>query len=74
MIKTVFSAPDIECGGCASAIQKALSKAEGVGEIQVNIDDKLVTVQHDEILASVEALRTRLEHIGFPATVTPAAA
>ena len=68
MIKTTFSASDIECGGCASAIEKVLSPVEGIGQVRVDVEQKTVTVEYDPVLVSVEALLTRLDHTGFPAT------
>ncbi|WP_395091729.1 heavy-metal-associated domain-containing protein [Armatimonas sp.] len=67
MQQTIFSAPDIECGGCARAIQKALGKVEGISDVQVDIAAKTVAVAHNLVLVSVEAIATRLEHAGFPA-------
>lgn len=69
MTKTAFLAPDIECDGCANSIKKALGKADGVGTVAVDVAAKTITVEHDHDLASVEALLTRLDHAGFPATV-----
>lgn len=69
MTKTEFAAPDIECDGCANAIKKALGKTEGVESVTVSVEAKTVLVEHDKELASVEALLTRLDHAGFPATV-----
>lgn len=69
MTQTCFVAPDIECGGCASSIQKALSKVEGITDIQVEVETKTVQVTHNPDLVSVEAILTRLDHVGFPATV-----
>jgi len=67
--KTEFASPDIECDGCANAIKKALGKADGVGSVAVDVAAKTVTVEHDNELASVEALLMRLDHAGFPAAV-----
>lgn len=69
MKQTTFSAPDIECGGCATAIQKALGNVEGISAIQVDIVAKTVVVTHDLVLVSVESVLTRLDHTGFPAVV-----
>lgn len=40
--------------------------------VQVDVDAKTVAVAHDALLVSPEAVLTRLEHIGFPATVLTA--
>lgn len=72
MTKTTLLAPDIECGGCARSIQKALAQTQGIAQAQVDIDAKTVTVTHDPELVSVAAIQTRLDHIGFPTTVAGA--
>jgi copper chaperone CopZ len=72
MTTTVFSAPDIMCGGCAASIEKALGGVEGISSVQVDVDAKAVAVTHDGALVSPEAVITRLEHIGFPTSISPA--
>lgn len=64
---TTFSAPDIQCGGCARSIQKALGGVVGIAAVSVDVDAKTVTVEHDPDLASTAAIATRLDHAGFPA-------
>jgi copper chaperone len=58
-------APDIECGGCASAIEKALSRLAGVEKVVVEVEEKRVTVSHAATLPATE-IRETLERIGFP--------
>ena len=67
MTTTIFSAPDIECGGCAASIEKALNGLSGLSALSVDIDAKTVTIEHDPELLSTEAILTRLDHLGFPA-------
>lgn len=69
MAKTVFFAQEIEGSACAQRILKALSSVEGVWQVKVELTTKQVLIDHDEELASVEALGIRLDHIGFSATV-----
>ena len=70
MNKTVLSAPDIACGGCANAIRKSLDGVAGIARVDIDIERKLVSVEHDPELASVASVITRLDHAGFPATPT----
>lgn len=65
MKETVFKTPDIVCGGCASSIEKALGKMEGVRQIEVDVERKNVRVQHEETLAP-EQIAEKLDDIGFP--------
>ncbi len=48
MKTTTFSAPDIECQGCASAIKKAVGNVPGVSQVNVDVAAKTVAVTHDE--------------------------
>ena len=64
MKTTTFSVPDIMCGGCANAIQKALGSTQGVSQVNVDIAAKTVTVTHDE-KATPEAMVLTLDRAGF---------
>jgi copper chaperone CopZ len=64
MKTTSFSVPDIMCGGCASAIQKALGSTEGVSQVNVDVAAKTVTVTHDD-KATPEAIALTLDRAGF---------
>ncbi len=46
--KTIVTAPEIVCGGCASSIKKALGNVEGVAEVDVDVETKKVTVKHNQ--------------------------
>lgn len=66
MKNTTVTAPDIVCGGCANAIKNAFGKVEGVGQVDVDVETKKVSVQHtDEI--SRERIVEVLDDAGFPA-------
>ena len=64
MKTTTFSVPDIRCGGCASAIEKALGSTEGVSQVSVDVAAKTVTVTHDQ-KATPEAIALTLDRAGF---------
>ena len=64
MKTTTLTAPDIECGGCASAIKKSVGTVPGVREIQVDIDAKQVTVTHDDA-TGLEDIKAAVEKAGF---------
>ncbi|MDQ4120655.1 MAG: heavy-metal-associated domain-containing protein [Acidobacteriota bacterium] len=63
--KTTLKAPDVVCGGCTGSIKNALSKIEGIKQVEVDVDTKNVLVEHDEKV-SREKLETILDDIGFP--------
>ena len=64
MKTTTFSVPVIMCGGCASAIQKALGSTQGVSQVSVDVAAKTVTVTHDET-TTPEAMAVALDRAGF---------
>ncbi len=63
MSKIQFSVDDMDCKSCARVIIKTLSELEGVGDVNVDLDGKKVTVDFDshktcdsDITCAVEAL------------------
>ena len=66
MATTTLTAPDIVCGGCANAIQKAVGALPGVSTVDVDIETKRVSVTHDDA-ASPETITGALDRAGFPA-------
>lgn len=63
---TTFTAPEIECQGCASAIKKSVGAVAGVSEVQVDVDAKRVTIQHEDA-TPVSAITAAVEKAGFSA-------
>jgi copper chaperone len=62
---TKVVAPDIVCGGCAGAIKNALGKVGGVSQVEVDVDTKTVSVEHDAEV-SREKIVEVLDDAGFP--------
>jgi copper chaperone CopZ len=62
---TKVNAPDIVCGGCAGAIKNALGKVEGVKQVEVDVNTKDVTVEHDSQVSREKIVET-LDAAGFP--------
>ena len=64
-LMTKVTAPDIVCGGCAAAIKNALGRIDGVTAVDVNVDTKEVSVEHDNALTR-ERIEDILDNAGFP--------
>ena len=60
----IFDADNIKCGGCASAIQDALGKLDGVQAVSVDVDSGRVTVTAEDGLR--DELAATLEASGYP--------
>lgn len=65
-METTLIAPDIECGGCAASIEKALARQDGVQSLAVDIGRKAVTVGFDDGKTSRAQIVETLTDIGFP--------
>ena len=58
-----YTVPAIHCGHCAAAIRDELSSVEGVEDIDVDLDAKVVTVRGHAL--TDEALREAIEEAGY---------
>lgn len=63
---TTFSAPDIDCQGCANAIKNALGRVQGIATVSVDVEKKTVQVNHE---APMETVLAALDKAGFPAQI-----
>jgi copper chaperone len=61
----VYSAPDIECEGCANAIRKAVGKVDGVQSVHVDVDHKEVSVTFGAPATEGQVVGA-LDKAGFP--------
>jgi len=65
-METTFTAPDIECDGCAASIEKALGRQDGVQTVTVDVSAKRVTVTYDGARTGRAQVAEALTDIGFP--------
>ena len=66
MSQTVsYSVPAIHCAHCAASIREEVSEVEGVDEVVVDLDTKVVTVSGSEL--DDAAVRTAIEEAGYQA-------
>ncbi len=60
----VVHADKIKCGGCAAAIQEALSKLPGVSGVEVEVASGKVTVSGEGL--DPQQIRQALSEAGYP--------
>ena len=66
MSETVtYSVPAIHCAHCAMSIREEVSEVEGVDEVAVDLDTKVVTVRGSEL--DDAALRAAIVEAGYKA-------
>ena len=60
-----YSVPAIHCAHCAQSIREEVSVLDGVADVVVDLDTKLVTVNGSEL--DDAALRAAIEEAGYQA-------
>lgn len=60
-----YSVPGVHCGHCAAAIKSEIVGVEGVEEVDVDLDAKVVTIRGQGL--SDDALRRAIEEAGYEA-------
>ena len=60
-----YSVPAIHCAHCAMSIREEVSEVEGVDEVAVDLDTKIVTVSGSDL--DDAALRAAIEEAGYEA-------
>ena len=64
METTTVTAQGIVCGGCANAVQSAVSAVPGVASVKVAVPEKRVPVTHDGRV-SKSVIQETLKKAGF---------
>ena len=61
----IYTVPAIHCAHCAMSIREEVAEVEGVEDVAVDLDTKLVTVSGHEL--DDAALRAAIEEAGYEA-------
>jgi copper chaperone len=64
---TTLSIPDMSCGHCKAAVEKALASVPGAGDVAVDLAARKVSVTGP---ADTAALLAALDAAGYPATAS----
>lgn len=65
-----LSVPGMTCAACPITVKKALTKVEGVSEVEVVFEQRQAVVTYDDARTNVQALAAATENAGYPASVT----
>ena len=63
---TTFHVPDMSCGHCTKAIEKAVSEADGAASVTCDLGAQLVKIESQLPAATLAAA---LYRAGYPATL-----
>jgi copper chaperone len=64
--QATLTAPDISCGHCVAAIDRALSALDGVTRVETNQATKQITVAFDPSRISLGRIEAVLDDEGYP--------
>jgi copper ion binding protein len=68
MSETRLRVPDMSCEGCVATVGRALEALPGVAAVDVDLDAKLVRVEHDRDRTATAQLRSAVEDQGYDVT------
>ena len=66
MTKVVLSVPAIDCEHCEYTVMGALGPISGVKTVKVDIEGKLVNLEYDEGLLSLDKVKQILAEEDYP--------
>ncbi|NGP75523.1 copper-translocating P-type ATPase [Balneolaceae bacterium YR4-1] len=65
LTKKTLNIEGMHCASCVSAVEKSLSRVEGVEEASVNLATETATVSYDDNKTGVEEFRQAIEDAGY---------
>ena len=65
MIKTTVKVGGMSCGHCANTVVEAVGGLDGVNGVEVDLEAKTVTIEHDPNKADIEAVKAEIEDQGY---------
>ncbi len=65
MTAWTISVPEIHCDHCKTSIEGALNTLDGVRSATVDVAARQVTVDHDDVVITAEALVAAIEEQGY---------
>jgi copper chaperone len=67
-MKTVLKVEGMSCGHCKAAVEKAL-KAAGAAAAEADVAGKIVTVEYDDKIISIEKMKAAVEDAGYETVI-----
>lgn len=64
-----LAVPGMTCAACPITVKKALSKVEGVSQVNVTFEKREAVVTFDDAKTSVQKLTKATEDAGYPSSV-----
>ncbi len=64
-----LSVPGMTCPACPITVKKALSKVEGVSQVDVTLEKREAVVTFDDTKADIQKLTKATKDAGYPSSV-----
>ncbi|MCB9425615.1 MAG: heavy-metal-associated domain-containing protein [Flavobacteriales bacterium] len=64
-MKTTIEIQNLKCGGCAHTVTQAVSKVEGINDVNVDVENSTVTFSYEKEV-QLDAVTKKLLSIGYP--------
>jgi copper chaperone len=61
----VLNVPSVSCNHCKAAIENAVGAVAGVGRVDVDVAEKTVTVDYDDVAVTLEAIEQAVAGEGY---------
>lgn len=71
-ISEVKLSVNLHCDNCKQRIEKNIPFEKGIKDLDVNLDDKTVTVKYDNTKTDVEKIKASITKLGYTAEVAAA--
>lgn len=65
MTQTVLNVEGMSCSHCVNAVTKAVTALEGVSGVNVDLEEKKVTVDYEADRVSLESIKDAIEEEGY---------
>ena len=69
MKEVKFKVKNMDCKSCANAIEKKLRSMAGVKAIDINLQEKMISIQHDNPNLCQDDLTCAVEDMGYKVQV-----
>ncbi|MDF2865377.1 MAG: copper ion binding protein [Clostridia bacterium] len=63
--KIILNVEGMSCNHCVNSVKKAVGAIDGVSSVDVNLDDKTVTIEYDLHKVKIEDIKLAIEDEGY---------
>lgn len=65
MERIVLKVEGMSCEHCVKAIKRCLSEFDGIGEVEVNLNEKKVNIEYDKNKVTLEEIKNIIDEEGY---------